>query len=336
MLSALRRQWFLAALVALLFLGIARPERLAPVANFLPQDGVIASVLLVMSLGLETRTVWGAVRRPTGAALAFVVNLGVVPVLAWLASHALESSLADGLIIASVVPCTQASAAVWTRRAGGNDTIAVLTTMSTGLACVVATPAWLELLVGRRGGEQDFMHMVVRLALLVALPIILGQSFRALAPIRARATQHAKGLALYAQLGILSMVLVGAVECGRQLGALREGVAPLAGQIVAMIALVAAVHMAAWWVGFWSGGRFGLSSPDQIGVAFAGSQKTLMVGLAIAIDFGGLAVLPMVAYHVMQLLIDTVLADRLRRGRIDHRGTENTERGVKKEVRRKK
>jgi hypothetical protein len=40
-----------------------------------------------------------------------------------------------------------------------------------------------------------------------------------------------------------------------------------------------------------------------------------MVGLAIAIDFGGLAVLPMVAYHIEQLLIDTVLADRLRRAK---------------------
>jgi sodium/bile acid cotransporter 7 len=314
MRSAVRRQWFLAALIALLLLGIAWPEQFAPVANFLPQDWVIASVLLVMSLGLETRMAWGAVRRPTAAAVAFAVNLGVVPVLAWLASHALETSLAEGLIVASVVPCTQASAAVWTRRAGGNDTIAVLTTMSTGLACFFVTPIWLELLVGRAGGVQDFRRLVVRLALLVALPIVLGQSLRAVAHVRSWATQHAKGLALYAQLGILSMVLVGAVECGRQLGSLSAGVAPLAGQLVAMITLASAVHTAAWWVGYWFGGRLGLSRPDQIGVAFAGSQKTLMVGLAIAIDFGGLAVLPMVAYHVMQLLIDTVLADWLQRG----------------------
>jgi solute carrier family 10 (sodium/bile acid cotransporter), member 7 len=294
--------------------GIAWPERVAPVTRLLPQDWVIASVLLVMSLGLETRTAWNAVRRPIAAALAFAVNLGVVPVLAWLASHALESSLAEGLIVASVVPCTQASAAVWTRRAGGNDTIAVITTMSTGLACFIATPAWLELLVGRTGAAQDFGRLVTRLALLVALPIVLGQLLRAVAPVRTWATQHAKGLARYAQLGILSMVLIGAVECGRQLGALSEGVGPLAGQIVMMVVLAAAVHTAAWGLGYWSASRLGLSRSDQIGVAFAGSQKTLMVGLAIAIDFGGLAVLPMVAYHVEQLLIDTVLVDWLQRG----------------------
>ncbi len=37
-----------------------------------------------------------------------------------------------------------------------------------------------------------------------------------------------------------------------------------------------------------------------------------MVGLAVALDFGGLAVLPLIAYHAIQLLVDTVLADRYR------------------------
>jgi sodium/bile acid cotransporter 7 len=59
-----------------------------------------------------------------------------------------------------------------------------------------------------------------------------------------------------------------------------------------------------------------LPRKDQAAVAFAGSQKTLMIGLAIAVEFGGLAVLPMMAYHVGQLLVDTLLADRLRAGEI--------------------
>jgi sodium/bile acid cotransporter 7 len=257
------------------------------------------------------------VRRPAGAALAVAVNLGVVPPLAWLAGRLLEDpGLVNGLIVSAAVPCTQASAAVWTRRAGGNDTIAVLTTLVTSLACFVATPAWLELLAGRTGGAgQGFSKLVVRLALVVAAPIVAGQLLRAIAPLRNWVNRHAKGLTLYTQLGILAMVFVGAVECGRQIAGVAGGVAPLAGQIVLMLAVVAAVHLAAWWFGFATAGLLGMSRADQTGVAFAGSQKTLMVGLAIAIDFGGLAVLPMVAYHIEQLLIDTVLADRLRRAK---------------------
>jgi predicted Na+-dependent transporter len=41
---------------------------------------------------------------------------------------------------------------VWTRRAGGNPTVAILTTMSTSLACFVVTPAWLHMLTGQSGG----------------------------------------------------------------------------------------------------------------------------------------------------------------------------------------
>ncbi len=314
MRSLIQRHWFLAALAASLVAGIVGHAQLGPLAALMPQDPMVASVLLVMSLGLETRAMWNAVRRPTGAALAVAVNLGFVPPLAWLAGRVLEPSLAEGLIVAAAVPCTQASAAVWTRRAGGNDTIAVLTTMATSLACFVVTPAWLELLVGRTGGAgQSFGKLVLRLAVVVVAPIVAGQLLRAVAPIRSWSMRHARRLSLYAQLGILSMVFVGAVECGKQIARLDEGLAPLAGHIVAMIVLVAAVHTTAWFAGFWMAGRLGLPRADQIGVGFAGSQKTLMIGLAIAIDFGGLAVLPMVAYHFEQLLIDTVLAERLRK-----------------------
>src|SRR5262245_52443954 len=181
MLRFLRRHWFLVTLVALLVVGIVGYAPLTPVADLMPQDYAVASVLLVMSLGLETRAVWNAVRRPTGAALAVAVNLGLVPPLAWLAGRLLEPSLAAGMVVAAAVPCTQASAAVWTRRAGGNETIAVLTTMATSLACFIVTPAWLELLLGHTGGiQQDFGRLVMRLGLLVGLPIVVGQVLRAI------------------------------------------------------------------------------------------------------------------------------------------------------------
>ena len=77
-----------------------------------------------------------------------------------------------------------------------------------------------------------------------------------------------------------------------------------------MMVLVAGVHLAAWFVGYLLGGGCGYSESDRLAIAFAGSQKTLMVGLAIALEFGGLAILPMLAYHVEQLLLDTVLAGR--------------------------
>ncbi|MBM99927.1 MAG: hypothetical protein CMJ77_12435 [Planctomycetaceae bacterium] len=54
----------------------------------------------------------------------------------------------------------------------------------------------------------------------------------------------------------------------------------------------------------------GIASSDRIAVAIAGRQKSLMVGLYVAIHyFGGLVLIPLVIYHVVQLLMDTVVAD---------------------------
>ena len=97
-----------------------------------------------------------------------------------------------------------------------------------------------------------------------------------------------------------------------KLGELQDEMAGMMVQLLLMLLLVAAVHTSAWLLGYWSAGRLGMVREEQIAVAFAGSQKTLTVGLVVALQFEGLTVLPMLAYHVLQLLIDTVLAERLR------------------------
>ena len=323
MRSFLHRRWFLVSLAALLVAGVSFHRELAPAVDRVPSDVIVVGVLFVMAFSLRTSDVGSALRRPAGWLLAIGVSLIILPPLAWAAGRWLVRDLADGLVIAAAVPCTLGSAAVMTRRAGGNDTIALVVTLLTNLACFVVTPAWLEALTGRTGGpEQDFVQLVKKLAVLVVLPIVVGQLLRQPPRIGHWATRHRIALGVVAQAGILAMVLVGAVRCGEQLETLETGVAPVAGQLVAVAGIVGAIHLSAWALGYWAARRAGLPEEDQPAVAFASSQKTLMIGLAIALDFGGLAVLPMMAYHVEQLLIDTLLADRLResrRGALDPR-----------------
>jgi hypothetical protein len=79
---------------------------------------------------------------------------------------------------------------------------------------------------------------------------------------------------------------------------------------------VLAVHLLTMAIGLAAGRALGISYPQQIAVAFSGSQKTLLIGLDIAVEyigqFGGLALIPMVTYHVTQLLVDTLIADRFK------------------------
>jgi sodium/bile acid cotransporter 7 len=318
MLSFLRQRWFLLALIAALWAGIGWPAAISPLVRWLPGEALVAIVTFIMALPLETAALWSAARRPGPAWLASALNSGVAPPLGWLVSWMLPPELAIGMIVATSVPCTLATAAVWTRRAGGNDAVAFLVTIITNLACFLVVPAWLWLLVGDdaqaeiRQAQIDYGEIALGLILLVVLPIVVAQSLRQARVVGAWAGRHKHALSLVAQTGVLLMVLVGAVDCGERLGAASNGSAISPGSIVMMILAVTAVHVTLLLLGFGLSKALGFALADTIPVAFAGSQKTLMVGAYLAVAVGPLAILPMVAYHAAQLIIDTLLADWLR------------------------
>jgi sodium/bile acid cotransporter 7 len=312
MLATLGRRWFLLLLIATLAIGMSWSTALTPLALGLPRNWIIAGVLLAMAWPLKIDAIWATLRHPAPALLAVAINWLVVPLLAWGASHLLQPDLALGLIIAAAVPSTLASAAVWTRLAGGNEAVSLLVTMLTNLGCFVATPALIAFFAEPVQGRIDFAPMAQQLLVLVVLPIIAAQGLRCWPRCATWATRHRRGLSTAAQLGILSIVLVGAVHCGNKITGLNDQLAPIAGQIGLLLLLVAGVHTVAWLLGFYGAKRLGMAPPEQLAVAFSGSQKTLMVGLTIALAYGGLTVLPMLAYHVVQLLIDTLLAERFR------------------------
>jgi sodium/bile acid cotransporter 7 len=223
----------------------------------------------------------------------------------------LPDELATGVILAATVPSTLASAAVLARRADGNDAVAFLVTMITSLACFLVIPAWIGLLIGVRT-DIDFGDIVLGLMMLVVLPIVVAQVLRQWRPIGLLATQHKMLLSTFAQVGVLAMVLIGAVFCGERLAELETDSPMTTGAVILMIIAVTVIHMMLLIAGFSLSRAFSWGQPDAIAVAFSGSQKTLMVGAYLAMAVGPLAILPMVAYHAAQLVIDTLIADWLR------------------------
>jgi sodium/bile acid cotransporter 7 len=315
MKSFLIRQWFLVALAAVLVVGFSASDALSGFANDFPVKVQVAAVLFLMSWTLNASAIWRAVRYPGAAILGIAVNFLVLPLLAWAAKYSLIAPLDDGLVLAAAVPCTMASAAVWTRRAGGNDAVAMVVTMVTNISCFVVTPLLLWLLTARgTSGQFNLKERIVELFIVCVLPMIAGQVMRLPKPLGRWATDHKVALSTVAQCGILTMVLVGATKSSQSIADSTAGVAPSSAQWITMLAAVAAIHLAALFVGFALGRIFGLSRENWIAVGIAGSQKTLMIGIQIAIaEQWGIGLLPMVAYHATQLLIDTIVADRLSR-----------------------
>lgn len=301
------RHWFLIALAVALATGFWGAEGLAPIANSTAfRYSVVASVLLLMGLPLHPESIVRSVRKPVAWCLAVFINAAVVPLLAFAAALVLSPAMSGGLIVAAVIPCTLASASVWTRKAGGDDSVAMMVTVVTNLLCFAVAPFWLTVLLGQRI-QIDFADQAAKLAVLVALPLLVAQVLRRMG-CGVWADRNKKPLGTVAQLGILVMVVVGASQTRQRLQASGSGAWDWSDTLL-MVALAVGVHLAAMAAGVGAARSLGLARPQQIAVGIAGSQKTLMVGLQIAIDCG-VSMLPMIVYHIGQLLVDTLVAQR--------------------------
>tara|TARA_B100000809_G_C14931303_1_gene457021 strand:+ start:337 stop:762 length:426 start_codon:yes stop_codon:yes gene_type:complete len=105
---------------------------------------VLACVLFVMSLPLKFQKIASSIRRPGPVLLAASITYGLVPLFAWCLVPLLQEELGIGLLVVAATPSNLASAAVWTRRAGGNDVVAMLISVVTNLSCFLVTPVWLK------------------------------------------------------------------------------------------------------------------------------------------------------------------------------------------------
>ncbi len=164
--------------------------------------------------------------------------------------------------------------------------------------------------------QLDAISQFKKLSLLVVAPLVVAQFMRRMG-CRGWADRYRGQLSVLAQLGILVMVL---------LGAAASGVTTLDSPVVSdrpswwagfcLLVTVLGIHLSALAFGVFASRSLGMSRARQIAVGISGSQKTLMVGLQIAIDCG-VSVVPMLIYHVGQLALDTLIAQRWRRNEND-------------------
>ena len=319
MWGTVKKQWFLLALAVSFTLGYLLSGPLKPLNEMSNVRGALVfAVMWAMGVTLKSETIRDSVRKPLACLLAIGVNLLAIPILCLPAMWLLSADLFGGLFVAAIVPCTLASASVWTRKAGGDDSVAMMTTVVTNLACVAVVPISVGLVLAQQA-EIDPMLQIRKLALLVVLPLVIAQTLRRYW-LAGWADRNKRRISVFAQVGILVMVVFGAIACASYSGA-SDSTTPMSVFVVTVIA--GGIHMAALFLGVAVARVSGQPPNQQIAVGISGSQKTLMVGLQIAIDCG-VSVIPMLIFHVSQLVIDTVIADRWK-----HRYASDTENEAK-------
>ncbi|GAB3970675.1 bile acid:sodium symporter family protein [Streptomyces sparsus] len=226
-----------------------------------------------------------------------------------LVPHVLTEDLWRGLLFLCIVPSTIQSSIAFTSIARGNVPAAISAGTYSSLLGIVLTPLLAGLLIGSGAGFSVDSLLGIGSQLLA--PFLAGQLLRRW--IGGFVTRHRAVLGAVDR-GAILVVVYTAFSRGMTEG-VWERVSPwrLAGLFGAEAVLLAVMLLLTAY-----GSRaLGFSRADRVTVLFAGSKKSLAVGLPMAaVLFGAeasLAVLPLMLFHQMQLMVCAVLARRLGR-----------------------
>ena len=316
-----KRHWFLLSLAILFFVGFRHASTLAPLTQWhVARSVLVAAVMFCAAACIRLAAIRDLAAKPLPGLLGITLNIVLVPLLACVTAVLFSRSWSAGLIVAALMPCTLASATVWTGKAGGNESIAMLVTAITNLACVITIPVglwvatqWIEFPVSQV--RISVTDQFTKLGLFVVLPLLLAQGIRGSRTAAEWIDKRKWGFSTLAQIGILAMVFIGAITSGNRY--LAEPETTISGMgLIEILFATSGIHLSVLFLGIIISRAVRLAPSSQIAVAISGSQKTLMVGLQIALDCG-VSIIPMLVFHVSQLFLDTMIATRWQRNHID-------------------
>ncbi|WP_407642817.1 bile acid:sodium symporter family protein [Actinacidiphila yanglinensis] len=223
-----------------------------------------------------------------------------------LVPYVIAPGLYPGFLFLCVLPSTIQSSIAFTSLARGNVAAAICAGSFSSLAGIVLTPLLAALLIG--GGAGIDGHAVTGIALQLLAPFLAGQLLRRwTAPLLAR---HRRALG-FVDRGSILLVVYTAFSAGMAEGIWHQVPVPRLLELLAAEAVLLALMLSATAYG---ARTLGFGRADRITVVFAGSKKSLASGLPMAtVLFGsgaGLAVLPLMLFHQMQLMVCAVIAKR--------------------------
>jgi predicted Na+-dependent transporter len=256
----------------------------------------ILLALLVFATGI---TIGPGQLRKVGRAWSIVVTASVVgitvlPALAWAASRLVGAgSLREGVMAAGVAPCEIASVAT-TAMAGGSAALAAGVLICSTLATVALAGPILTLEAG--SVPVHSAHLVVNLALVVALPLAAGLGLGAARALSPKTERGANWISLAAVAGLVALIAAEVHLSTRYLA--------LAGALLAFLVASALVGRLLCYRG---------KRAETTAVLLTISMRDFAIAAGLAANaFGTKAAAPLGLYGVLVLVWGTASAGLLR------------------------
>ena len=212
-----------------------------------------------------------------------------------------------GACILGVAPATVASGTILTRVAKGNVPLSIFICVGSSLIAIFTIPFSLKILLqNSQSIDLPVWKMVASLLTLVLLPTLIGQVMRL--PLAGVIPPCRKYFSLFSKLVVL-LIIFDAVSKS------ASRIVDMGAAMVLIFAFAVVVHVLLLAANFGLARLIRLDRPSTSTFTIHCSQKTLTVSSLVWGGFFSVlypaALIPVIAHHISQMLLDTVVAERM-------------------------
>ncbi len=221
-----------------------------------------------------------------------------------------------GIFFLACLPSTVSSSVVMVSIARGNIPAAIFNASISTLIGVFITPLWMGIFMNSSTQSLDLLPIILKLTLQVLLPVILGILLHS--KCGAFAERHRKQLRYFDQSIILLIVFTAFCESFAQ--RMFQGYSLLF-LILLGVALCVLFYLV-YGIIYLTSKLLKFNREDKITAMFCGSKKSLVHGTVMSkilfahSPYIGIILLPIMMYHALQLIMVSIIAQRMARRKV--------------------
>jgi sodium/bile acid cotransporter 7 len=275
-------------------------------------DAAIALLFFLYGARISPRDAWEGARNLRLHAVVLLFTYLLFPLLGLLTQVLVPSLLTPelyvGVVFLCCLPSTVQSSIAFTSIARGNVAAALCAASLSNLLGVILAPLLVGLLLSKQGMTFS-TSAIQKLLLQLLLPFFLGQLLRP--RIHGFVTRHKRVLG-YVDRGSILLVVYAAFSEGVVSGIWQRISSVQLALLLALTCVLLAVVLVLTTL---ASRRLGFSREDEVTIVMCGSKKSLASGVPIATVLFppaavGIAVLPLMLFHQLQLVVCAWLARR--------------------------
>ena len=310
MKNHLKKYWFFIGLALIILCAFKFPQAGAKIKEWNLLKIAIFIAFLITGLTLETKTIISEIKNFKGLTTALLSTFVLFPVITFLLTKLFFRDNPDfviGAYILAVAPVTVASGTVMTAVAKGNIPLSLFICVAANFLAIFTIPLSLNLLIQfEQQIDLPILAMIKSLALIVLLPIVIGQLLRPKLINLIKSCR--KAFSIFSQLIVLLIIF-------NACAASTQRISWLGSAFFSALIFVIILHALILLLNLILAKSIALNLPSTAAFTIHTSQKTLTVSYVVWSTYFTAfpqAMLPIILYHLVQMIADTFVAHRFK------------------------